>query len=97
MGEKIMWHLVSGKVSWRKQVLCKKYFSGHRERCLDSPPKSLRGSPIFSLCLRALVHFKEKMTWIPGNGKKINIWEDSILISMPLDQIEGLENIKSWL
>jgi hypothetical protein len=27
MGDKIMWHLVSGKVSWSKQVLCKKYFS----------------------------------------------------------------------
>jgi hypothetical protein len=95
MGGKILWHLVSGKVSWSKQALCKKYFSGHRDRCLDRPPKVLRGSSIFSLCLRALDHFKAKMTWIPGNENKIKIWEDSILGSTPLDQIEGLENIKS--
>jgi len=97
MGAKIMWLLVSGKNTWSKRNICKKYFLGHRDRCLDHPQKFLKGSLIFSLCLRALHHLKEKITWILGNGKKIKIWADSILISMPLNQTQGIGNIKTWL
>jgi hypothetical protein len=97
MGAKILWLLVSGKKTWSKRTLCKKYFSGQRDRCLERPPKVLKGSPIFSLLLRALEHLKENIHWIPGNGKKINIWEDPILGSKPLNQSEGMENIKIWL
>jgi hypothetical protein len=57
----------------------------------------LKGSSIFSLCLKVLNHLKEKLTWILGNGKKIKIWEDSILGSIPLNQTKGIENIKTWL
>eukprot|EP00253_Pinus_taeda_P032576 PITA_32576 len=34
---------------------------------------------------------------IPGNGKKIRIWEDSILGNQPLNQVEDLVNIIVWL
>jgi len=97
MGSKLLWNLVSGNSTWSKRVLWKKYFQGHRVRCLDQPPKTTRGSPIFSLCLRALEHFKSKLTWISGNGRRIKIWEDSILGDPPLDQKEELLNIKAWL
>ena len=73
MGSKILWNLISGKSSWSKQVLQKKYFPGHQIRCLDQPPKVPRGSPIFFLCLRSLDHFNSKLTWIPGNGKRRRI------------------------
>jgi hypothetical protein len=57
MGEKILWSLVSSKSSWSKEVLWKKYFQGKRIRCLECPPKVLKGSPILTLCLRSLDHF----------------------------------------
>ena len=56
-----------------------------------------KGSPIFSLCKRALPFFTSKLTWIPGNGAKIKIWEDSILGDQPLNGLNKLRNIKAWL
>jgi hypothetical protein len=50
-----------------------------KERCLEKPTKVQKGSPIFTLCKRALPYFSSKLTWISGNGAKIRIWEDSIL------------------
>jgi hypothetical protein len=97
MGAKILWNLVSSKSSWRKEVLWKKYFLGKCIRCLECRPKVLKGSPILTLCLRSLDHFNSKLTWIPGNGKCIRIWEDSILGESSLDHQGGLSNIKSWL
>jgi hypothetical protein len=41
--------------------------------------------------------FKPDLTWIPGNGKNILIWEDSILGDPPLDTLSGTSNLKRWL
>ena len=89
--------MITGKRTWSKQILRKKYFTGDKERCLEKPTKVQKGSPIFSLCKRALPHFTSKLTWIPGNGAKIQIWEDSILGEQPLNGVKELENIKAWL
>eukprot|EP00253_Pinus_taeda_P015908 PITA_15908 len=97
LGSKILWNLVSGKASWSKRVLWKKYFQGQRLRCLDKPPRLLKGSPIFNICNAAREQFIHYLYWIPGNGKKINIWDDSILGEQPLNQVEGLANIKGLL
>jgi hypothetical protein len=37
MGEKIIWRLIAPKPGWAQTTLWKKYFSGQRKRCLDSP------------------------------------------------------------
>jgi exonuclease III len=79
MGGKLLWRMITGKRTWTKQILRKKYFRGDRDRCLERPPKGTKGSPIFFLCLRALAFFQSNLTWIPGNGAKIRIMEDSIL------------------
>ena len=71
LGSKLLWNLVSGHTSWSKKFLWKKYFQGSRSRCLEKPPRTLTGSPIFKLCLTALDHFKYNLYWIPGNGKNI--------------------------
>jgi hypothetical protein len=71
MGCKLLWQMITGKRTWTKQVLRKKYFRGDRDRCLERPPKGTKGSPIFLLCLRALSLFQVNLTWIPGNGAKI--------------------------
>ena len=88
---------MSGKASWRKKVLWKKYFFGQRNRCLDKNPPSKIGSPIYKLCLKALAHFRSLLYWIPGNGKKINLWDDSILGEEPLGYNPEIQNIKQWL
>jgi hypothetical protein len=97
MGGKILWKMIRGKTTWSSKSLRTKYFCGHKERCLDRPPLTRKGSPIFSLCLKALELITSKLSWIPGNGRKIKFWEDSILGQTPLSSLEGLENIKSWL
>jgi hypothetical protein len=97
MGSKLLWQLVSGRSSWSKKVLWKKYFTGQRQRCLDKNPPNKKGSPIFKLCLKALEHFRSLLYWIPGNGKRIKVWEDSILGEEPLGQNLGIQNIKQWL
>ena len=70
MGIKLLWQLVSGKTSWSKKVLWKKYFFGQRIRFLEKNHPSKNGSPIYKLCLKALDHFRSSLYWIPGNGKK---------------------------
>ena len=97
MGSKLLWNIVSGNPSWSKRVLWKKYFHGQRLRCLDQPPRISKGSRVFKLCPTALKLFSHKLYWILGNGKKIKIWEDSILGDYPLNQMAELENIRAWL
>lgn len=97
LGSKILWNLVSGNASWSKRVLWKKCFQGQRLRCLDKSPRLLKGSPIFNLCNAAREQFNHYLYWIPSNGRKIKIWDDSILGDQPLNQVEGLANIKGWL
>eukprot|EP00253_Pinus_taeda_P032784 PITA_32784 len=97
LGSKILRNLVSGNSSWSKRVIWKKYFQGQCLRCLDNPLRTLKGSSIFNLCSADMEHFCHYLYWIPCNGRKIKIWEDSILSDPPLIQMEGLANIKAWL
>ena len=97
MGGKILWKMITGKRTWSKKILQKKYFTGDKERCLERPTKLQKGSSLFSLCKRALPFFTSKLTWTPGNGAKIRIWEDSILGDQPLNDSSDLGNIKDWL
>ena len=96
MGAKILWRLIAGKESWCSKVLRKKYFSGERLRCLDRPILRKSGSSIYKLCLKALPSFKPNLYWIPGNGKKINLWEDAIMGDQPLNHNPGIKNIMDW-
>jgi hypothetical protein len=73
MGGKILWSMINGKASWSTKALWKKYFLGHKERCLDWPPMTMKGSPIFNLFFKARELLISKLYWIPKNGKKIKI------------------------
>jgi hypothetical protein len=94
LGEKILWNLVSGKLTWSKNALCKKYYSGTRRRCLNIAPKVSKGSSIFTICHP---FFNLRLTWIPGNEVNIWIWEDSIMGEPPLDFIPGTNNLNNFL
>ena len=95
MGGKILWKMIRVKTTWSSKALRTKYFNGHKEWCLDRPPRTRHGSPILSLCLKSLELITSNLTWIPGNGSKIMFWEDSILGQSPLKSLEGMENIKN--
>lgn len=97
MGAKILWNIVSRNSTWRKRSLWKKYFSSARTRCLDAPPRKPKCSPIFSLYLKSLPLYTPDLSWIPGNGKQIWIWEDSILGEPSLESSIGLLNLKHFL
>ena len=75
---KMLWNLVSQNPSWCSKVIWNKYVKGARLRCLDFP-KFNQGSPISSLCKKAFLGFKEDLFWIPGNGKLIKLWKDSVM------------------
>jgi len=94
LGGKILWKIINGKLVWSSKALRKKYFRGHKERCLDRPPTSRKGSPISALCFKAQNLITTNLYWIPGNGKRINIWEDSIMGKIPLGNLGGIDNIK---
>jgi hypothetical protein len=36
LGAKLLWNLVSGKLTWSKNALWKKYYSGIRRKCLHA-------------------------------------------------------------
>jgi len=50
-----------------------------------------------SLCKKALPFFSKDLTWIPGNGEKILIWEDSIMGQPPLILDSELSEFKRHL
>jgi hypothetical protein len=97
LGENILWRIITGNSSWSKRALWKKYFQGPRKKCLNNPAKVEKGSPIFSLCQKALRHFKPHLTWTPGNGKEIKVWEDSMMGDPPLDSKKILHRLKEWM
>jgi len=97
MGGKILGKMIRGNSTWSSKSLRTKYLCGHKERCLECPPLTRKGSPILSLCLKALDLITSRLSWIPGNDKKTKFWEDSILGQTPLRSLERMDNIKSWL
>ena len=60
-------------------------------------PPNRKGSPVYKLCIKALEMFKKNLYWIPGNGKNIKMWDDSILGNPPLGSCSEVANIKLWL
>jgi hypothetical protein len=44
-----------------------------------------------------LPRFREELTWIPGNRKKISIWNNYVLRNPPLASEPDLLNIRAWM
>ena len=55
------------------------------------------GTAIWNLCRRGIDTFNLQLYRIPGNGKKIRLWEDKISGNTPLSYVIMLEEIKFWL
>jgi hypothetical protein len=84
LGYKLLWRLVTGDQDWWKSLtLLKKYFSGIG-RCLDHPPTKKLGLSIWKFLWASLPFFSMQLDLDTGNGRDINIWNDSILGFPPL-------------
>ena len=90
---KLLWNMLAPKPTWCSLVLKNKYFPGPRLRCLEGEYVKTKGSSIFYLCKKLLPSFIENLYWIPGNGKVIKIWQDSILGNYP----PRLPRLQSWM
>jgi ribonuclease HI/exonuclease III len=97
LGAKLLWKMVTGKITWSKKALWRKYFRGSRDRSLELPCKEGKSSPIFALCKKVIPLFTPHLTWIPKSGKKIRIWTDSIMGDPPLEQHQDLQDLKRWM
>lgn len=86
---------------WQKLMVEKrfntKYLGKNRLKCLDKPLTQRKGMMIWKLCQQYLSVINSQLYWIPGNGKKFFIWEDTILFNQPLKEEPGLEGIKEAL
>eukprot|EP00253_Pinus_taeda_P013197 PITA_13197 len=96
MGAKLLWRIIAPKSGWAQLALWKKYFRGQRARCLDKP-KITTGTMIHKLCEKASALINLHAHWIPGNGKRIQIWEDRIMGSDPLGDDRSLVLLKEWM
>ena len=82
MGAKLIWRLITGRKEWWKEVIRKKYIKNSRSKMLDGEWKG-KGTPLWQLCKASFNTIKEGCYWIPGNGKRINVWNNSILGQPP--------------
>lgn len=70
---------------------------GTRLRCVELPFTEVKGSPILKHLKLAILVFKDKLTWIPGSGKSMKIWEDRIYEKEKLSSREDLAPLKEWM
>jgi hypothetical protein len=97
MGAKLLWRIVSKRKEWWKTAITKKYRLGGKNQCMDTTPDSHSGSQIWKLIRATIPFFKEHLSWIPGYGKSIRLWQDSILGTDITSQGEEIGDLKRWL
>ena len=78
LGEKFIWRLATGKKEWWKEVIRKKYIKSPISKILDSLWMG-KGTSFCLMCKSSINIIHSNYYWIPGNGKKIKVWEDNIL------------------
>jgi hypothetical protein len=97
MGAKIFWRLISEGNDWWKQAIINKYRLGKRKRSMDNPQTQQAGSQIYKLIKGTTPFFREHLSWIPGNGKTIKIWQDQIF-GVTFNPSDGnLIELKCWM
>ena len=95
MGAKLVWRLVTGKKEWWKEVIRKKYIKRPRSKLLDRAWTG-KGTSLWQLCKASLSVILENSYWILGNGKKINVWTNSILGQLPRSSLPDLPPLSDW-
>lgn len=74
------------------QVLIKKYLHGLSINNIDEGA-SCKGTTPWTLCSRGWEFFKDHLYRIPGNGKRIRMWEDKIMGLQPLNSAHEIVDL----
>ena len=96
LGGKLLWQLYAEKNHPVIKIFRLKYLKGSSLRNL-STSTTPTGTYTQNLCRRGINKFNQQLYRIPGNGKKIHLWEDKISGNTPLSSINMLEERKDWL
>lgn len=96
MGAKLIWRLITSKLDWWKKIIWKKYLQGNWKRCIESIVENQKGSHIWRLIKSVAPLIQSKLTLIPGDGKQISIWEDSIMGKKALSHRSELRSLKLY-
>eukprot|EP00253_Pinus_taeda_P010169 PITA_10169 len=96
MGDKLIWRLIAPKLGWAQTVLWRKYFKGARLRCLDGPLPQ-ENTSFGKLCSKVVPLIQSKSYWIPGNGRKINLWTDQVMDKEPIGESPKLKALNDWM
>ena len=56
-----------------------------------------KGTTMWKLCSQGWNFFKEQLYRIPGNGKRIRLWEDKIMGLQPLSLAPDIADLHNWL
>eukprot|EP00253_Pinus_taeda_P029420 PITA_29420 len=94
MGAKLIWKIIAPKPGWVQLALWRKYFRGQRLRCLEQPKVHNR-TPLSTLIIKIGPLIRDNAYWIPGNGKHIRLWDDSIMNRPPLVNSNLRNKLKS--
>lgn len=96
MGAKLIWKIIAPKLGWVQIALWRKYFRGPRLRCLEQPKNHLR-TPFSIINNKIGPLIRNHSFWIPGNGKHINMWDDSIMNRPPLADSKLTQKRRKYL
>ena len=80
-----------------EKSLIRMYMARKWKRHLDSPPSQSKGYPIWKLLKASFPLIQSSLQWVPENGKLINLWNDGIIGSNPLNQNVSLTSIRQWM
>jgi len=96
MAAKIVWRIIAPKPGWAQKVIWKKYFKGPRLRCLNNVIR-LANSTFLKIYDKAASLIIDHSFWIPGNGKKINIWSDRVMNKEPIEARASINSLRCWM
>jgi hypothetical protein len=97
LGEKLIWHLITGSREWWKKEIFYKYLSKNRKRCLETTTLNQKGSPIWNLIRAFMSLIQNHLRWSLGSGKEIKNWEDHFSDKGKLSCISTLDSLIHWL
>ena len=83
LGEKIAWRFITSKDCLWKKFLEAKYMNRARSLLLQEGLQISPCTQVWNLIKKYLPLIKENSSKLPGNGKGIKIWEDSIMGNPP--------------
>lgn len=97
MGFKLIWRILNEKDSWWVAVLKKKYLNGPSSNILTESAPERQGTPTWNLIKKALPLCKSFFSKAPGNGRDVNIWNDSILGSQVRISNPHFYPLRRWM